>query len=179
MKDIPGYEGLYAITEDGEVWSYRNNRFLKNYYTKRKDGKAINSISLCNNGYEKIYPIHRLVALTYIPNLENKPTVDHIDRNPLNNNVNNLRWATYKEQCANMDYSTTHSKEHMKIMSEKAVKKTKKKIARCDKNTHEVLEIYEKARDWAQNDSQKRYIQLCAEGKVKSAYGFWWKYIDK
>lgn len=61
----------------------------------------------CGNGYHKIhyhkkpYYVHRLVAETFIPNPENKPCVDHIDRNPANNHVDNLRWVTYSENNYN------------------------------------------------------------------------------
>lgn len=63
-----------------------------------------------NNGYSqvgirgKLYLVHRLVAEAFIPNPEQKPTVDHINREPSDNRICNLRWATYKEQVDNRKY---------------------------------------------------------------------------
>lgn len=104
-KDIKNYEGLYQVSNMGRVKS------LKRMMNKRKceeiiktpslGGRGYKRVSLCNNGIIKYYSIHRLVAEAFIPNEENKPTVDHIDRNISNNCVSNLRWATYKEQNAN------------------------------------------------------------------------------
>ena len=106
MKDIENYEGKYAITEDGKVWSYKSNKFLKP--SLDKDGYY--KVSLCSNSKYKQFFIHRLVAIAFIPNPENKPTVDHIDGDIKNNNINNLRWATYYEQTENINWKNKRIK---------------------------------------------------------------------
>lgn len=104
-KDIKGYEGLYQISNFGRVKSLKrmiNKRRCEEIIKKPSlGGKGYYRLPLCKNGINKYYFIHRLVADAFIPNPENKPTVDHIDRNKINNYVNNLRWATYKEQIDN------------------------------------------------------------------------------
>ena len=95
MKDIQGYEGLYAITSRGKIWSYRSNKFLKPY----KSNKGYLYVKLFKNGIGKAYSIHRLVALNYIPNPENKEQVNHKDENKENNCINNLEWMTNYENC--------------------------------------------------------------------------------
>ena len=83
----------YLIYEDGRVWSkWSKGRFLK----PSKIGKYL-GYSLCINGEKKIFKLHRLIAIHYIPNPLNKENVDHIDGNKNNNNINNLRWVTISE----------------------------------------------------------------------------------
>jgi hypothetical protein len=62
------------------------------------------AVNLKNNGFSKTYYIHRLIMLAFnIPNPENKEEVDHIDSNPANNKLSNLRWATHTENMNNIN----------------------------------------------------------------------------
>lgn len=103
MKDIQGYENKYAITSCGKVWSYKSKRFLIPHADK--DGYL--TVDLRKDGKRKAMKIHRLVAMAYIPNPEQKPQVNHLDENKQNNALNNLSWATGKE---NANYGNRNKK---------------------------------------------------------------------
>ena len=96
MKDIPGFND-YMVDTEGNVWSKRRKIFLKN----RIGTGGYVEYSLFVNRVRRTMRGHRLVAMTWIPNPENKPEVDHIDRNRSNNNLCNLRWATHSENQNN------------------------------------------------------------------------------
>jgi len=93
-REIPGYEDKYAITEDGDIMNLRTGHI-------KTQTLMSNGYKCVNLGHNNLQLISRLVALTYIPNPDNKPQIDHIDRNPLNNNVKNLRWVSAAENLAN------------------------------------------------------------------------------
>lgn len=93
MRDIKNYEGIYAITSCGKVYSYRTKKFLK--AAKDKDGYLCVILSV--NGKRKKYTIHRLVATTYIPNPDALPTVNHKDEDKTNNSINNLEWLSHRD----------------------------------------------------------------------------------
>lgn len=99
MRDIKNYEGLYAITSCGKVYSYRTKKFLKP--GTDKDGYLFVILSV--NGNRKKYTIHRLVANTYIPNPDCLPTVNHKDEDKTNNSINNLEWMSNRD---NVIYSS-------------------------------------------------------------------------
>lgn len=96
FKEIIGYENKYYISNYGNIKN-SNGIILKPY--------RINSGYLCQklwlNNVSKAFLIHRLVAEYFVDNPENKPNVDHINENRLNNNSNNLRWVTQMENVHN------------------------------------------------------------------------------
>jgi hypothetical protein len=104
VKDIPGFEGLYAITQDGQIWSYpkewRSAKGLSAYqvHTGRWlkpsfNGRYLKASLRRKNQTQQIY-IHRLVAITYLPNPFNLPEINHRDGDKFNNHVDNLEWVT-------------------------------------------------------------------------------------
>ena len=93
MKDIDGYEGLYAITSCGKVWSYRTKKFLKPWF----NGCGYLYVGLHKDGKTKKLRVHKLVAEAYIPNPNNLEDVDHIDGNKEHNYINNLQWMTHAD----------------------------------------------------------------------------------
>lgn len=91
IQDYPNY----LIYETGDVFNDKTNRFLK----PQNNDTGYSVVNLYKNGKSKQFKIHRLVAIHYIPNPENKPFVDHIDGDKTNNSIENLRWATNMENC--------------------------------------------------------------------------------
>jgi hypothetical protein len=110
-SDIEGYEGHYQVSNLGRVRSLdrgmyvRQDRYNQPRWTNRKgrilkpgiDGKGYPMVRLCSFGTVKQIMVHRLVALHFVPNPENKPVVNHIDFDPMNSRADNLEWCSIRE----------------------------------------------------------------------------------
>lgn len=97
LFDLKDYEKLYKINNNGEIWSCRHKKIL----AQRFDSAGYRTYSLTKDGICKEITCHRLVAIQFIPNPDNLKFVDHIDRDKLNNNVENLRWVNRSQNMLN------------------------------------------------------------------------------
>lgn len=107
-KDIKGYEGLYQVSNLGNIKSFefRNNRgiFKREKILYKSTRSGYYTVNLCKNTIRKSKQVHRLVAEAFIPNPLNKKIVNHIDFDRKNNKVENLEWCSQKE---NVNWSRT------------------------------------------------------------------------
>ena len=153
-KDIAGFDGLYKVSNLGRVKSLNYKRSGKEGILSPKNvGKGYSKVSLWKNGKENQLLVHRLAAQAFLLNPDNKPEVDHIDKNKCNNNISNLRWVTSKENKDN-----GQSKPVICV---------------------ETSKVYESASEAArQTGAYNTHISDCCLNKRKTTKGFHWQYAD-
>jgi len=108
-----------------------------------KNSRGYHEVILCVDGKPKHFSVSRLVAQHYIPNPENKPEVDHINRERDNNHVSNLRWATRQENCDNIGMRTNNKSGHKHISYEK--NRGKRWLFQYRRNGYKI-QIYSKSK---------------------------------
>ena len=112
-QDIAGYEGLYQVSDEGDIVSLAKEVKLGNKVLHKKQkpmrlglrgrkGLLYHVINLSKDGVSQRFAVHRLVAQAFLPNPDNLPEINHKDENPLNNRVENLEWCTRQY---NIEYS--------------------------------------------------------------------------
>lgn len=157
MKDIIGYENRYAVTEDGRVYSYKHQKFLKPY--KQPNGYLV--VHFYKDGKNHLFLVHRLVAQAYIANPNNWPQVNHIDEDKTNNSVENLEWVSVN---LNINHGTRNN----------TVAKKRSRPILCS----ELNKTFENAKQAATELGISRCnICSCLTGKRKTAAGYHWKYV--
>lgn len=191
-KDVVGYEGLYQVSNLGrvkslerEVWNHQGYTTKKERILKQSfDSKKYLIVRLCNRDNQPCFKVHRLVTKAFIPNLENKPFIDHINTIRTDNRVGNLRWCTAHENNIN-PLTRKHRSEGLKgrdvWMSGKFSKDCPNSIpiVQLTKNEQYI-------RTWnCSLDAQRELgilhssISNNLKGRSKSAGGFKWVYLSE
>lgn len=154
MKDIQNYEGLYAVTSCGKVYSYKRKKFLK----PRKNKKDYLQVDLYKGGERKTYLVHRLVAEAYLPNPEGLPQVNHKDENKENNALPNLEWC---DGSYNINYGSRNQKISKPVF--------------CVELNKTFDGARAAGRELGLDNSN---IIKCCNGKYKTTGGYHWRYQE-
>lgn len=169
FKDIQGYEGVYQVSNLGNVKSYKN-----------KDGKILipspnnygyQRVGLrCNN--RKLCSVHRLVAEAFISNPENKKEVNHINGIKTDNRVQNLEWSTHSENIIHA-HKTGLIKAHNKRGKDWPLSKPVNQLTLDGK----FIAKHTSGKEAAMHlGSHAATISNCCKGKGKTASGFKWEF---
>ena len=150
MKDVQNYEGLYAVTSCGKVYSYKRKKFLKPY----KAGAGYLYVALCKDGERKNYYIHRLVAEAYLPNPDSLPCVNHKDEDKENNAFPNVEWCTY-------EYNNNYGSYSKPVF--------------CIELNRTFTGARAAGRELGLDNS---HIIKCCNGKLKTTGGYHWRYQE-
>lgn len=156
-RDIAGYEGIYQVSDHGRVKTRKKIR------TPQKNNRGYMTIMLYKSDGGRHFLIHRLVAQAFIPNPENKATVNHKDGVRSNNKVDNLEWATYSEN--NLHSYQCNGK-----------KPARAKAIYCLETGEVYRSSYEASRDTGILQSS---INRCANGTYKQTKGTHWVLLNK
>lgn len=197
-RDVVEYEGFYKVSNLGRVKSLdrivERGRSLLPVKGKilighiNPDGYHI--VGLCKNAKRTFVDVHRLVALAFIKNDNNKPCIDHIDGNRLNNNIENLRWCTYKENMNNpitinrlskamkdRSLSTVH-KQRIGLANRNRTDQSKN-VAKIDKTSGKIIKVYPSLKEaYRLTGVHFANISKVCQNKTKSAGGFKWEFIN-
>ena len=161
-KDIEGYEGLYQVSSLGRVKRlYKNDK--EKILKLMSDRYGYLRVNLYKEGKRKQSKVHRLVAKAFIPNLDNKSQVNHRDEDKTKNRVENLEWATSKE---NSNHGTR---------IERMAKSQSKPIYGINVKTNERIE-FPSTQEAGRSGFDHSHIVKCLKGRLKTHKGYKWFY---
>lgn len=193
-KDVIGYEGLYQVSNRGRIKSLAKggsgNKTMEEHILKLQvhrcgSNYARLQVRMHKNGKGKTVSVHRLVASNFIPNPDNKPHVDHIDTNPFNNGVPNLRWVSVAEN-ANNPLTLIHRSKAVNgfkgrpefLRKQREHQPRAKRVAQYDLNDNIIaIHLSQSAAARAVNGDINGISRAC-KGLYSQAYGYKWKYIN-
>lgn len=175
------------INPNYEVSNFGRVRNKKGHIIKLQVGTyGYLQVNLDFNGKNKTKKVHRLVAKAFIPNIENKPQVNHIDGNKKNNHINNLEWCTNRENVQHaFDIGLNETMRKASSITIKnaqkiAHEKRKRAVIQTDLNGNFVKEFSsaQEATDYYGIKDLYKYISMCCRGKLKTTHGYKWKFKE-
>lgn len=182
-KDIPGYEGLYQVSNFGTIKSMKrmvkhslnSNRICKEKIILPKlSNTGYYRVHLNKNGIQKKLLIHRIIAIAFIQNPLNKPCVNHIDGNPTNNNILNLEWCTYSEN--EIHSYVVLGKKSPRLNVPRSINKNSRKVIQYTK-TGLFISEYNSIIDASETlNIDNSLISKVCRGYRNQTGGFIWKY---
>ena len=179
-KDIPGYEGLYQVSNLGNVKSisWKNTGAAKNLWLKPHN-KGYYQVELVKNKVKKTYVVHRLVALAFIPNPQNLPVINHKDENKKNNRVENLEWCDFKyNNRYSMNLHPERFKERVYTQKGNYKRRLDFPVAQIG-DDGEVIKVWSNSRQiFVETGMSDWSISECCRGNRKTAYGYKWQYAS-
>ena len=172
-KPIPGYEALYEASNFGRVRSlFRYKKILK----PSPITNGYLTVELWKNKQRKRIGIHRLVAMCFCENPDNKPFVNHIDEIKTNNRADNLEWVTHVENCrygTAIERRTKHfDYSKRKINNARQIEACSKPIAQYTKDGRFVRNWKSASECARKNGWQISNIRRCCRNEHATAYGF-------
>lgn len=167
----------YSINENGEVKNNKTNKLLKQ--SQHKNGYMSVSIKITNGSYKQYY-VHRLVAETFLPNLDNLTDVNHKDYNKQNNSVENLEWCSRSDNLKHSyNYENRNkNRKHAKELATKNHEKMKIKVTQRTLSGEFVAEYNSMREAEEKTGIPIQNISSVTSGKRRSAGGYIWEKSD-
>ena len=177
-KDIEGYEGLYKISNLGNVKSiYFNHTKNEKLLSPKLNNTGYLIVHLYKNGVGKFFQVHRIVATSFLNNPNNFTIVNHMDEDKQNNRVDNLEWCTHKY---NVQYSVKLNKHRSRNSRKGKFGAYKHDKAVIQKNKHgSIVCTYKNVSSAARENGFNNWsIIQCCKRERKTAYGYRWEFVE-
>lgn len=165
-KDIPGYEGIYQISDCGRVKSISKGIILK----PRVNRKGYLLVGLSKRNKREMVQVHRIIAHVFIPNPDNLPQVNHKDENKTNNHASNLEWCTNEYNC---NYGTHNKRMAATLTNRMDLSKPVLQMLKDGRIIKKYPSIHQAARETGVNCGN---IGVVCKGERKTAGGYIWRY---
>lgn len=176
-EPIKGYEGLYEVSDLGRVRSLERLDALGRWTKTRilrlsKNQQGYPKVRLFKDNKGKTYPVHKLVAIMFLPNPDNLPQIDHINTKRDDARLCNLRWCTAKQNCNN-----PISIQHYKNVPRLPIPARCKPVYQI-KDGIVIAEFHSTRAASIAVGGSRRNITMALRGIYKRSYGYEWKYKE-